>query len=485
MKTHKNRSVREDCARYLRCVLEMWPVAGISNINIDIVNSRKEERLSLDSTRQIGLALGRTLSDSAKPVREEAKKGFVVLFHRFRAVWDEVMSSGVIRDVRLRKKLLEAAGIENSDGKLFDDTTSLGDMSLNSAMSGLSYASHRSAFSNRSYASRGVPSVVGTPKGVASTHNRSRIRYGPSGTPLKGSPTYMAGTASPTAGNLEQSKVHNKAGSSQYSANQYVTSSGHVLSTPGRRSAHGIKSTAVYPQGDADFTQQPFASVLRTPNQAPNQPTPESKPKSAKVLRKRLSHRISGVYVASGEISISPDRQLSSIDESRVKSASSSSDELHLNEISNVALEVIAAHLSHMEKMEFLLQKERDVLLDINKQLGISISDATQTAELVAKLGSLSEEKVCDYFESVYQCANDQKRAGENLIEAMERVSQGDAVPREPIREVEETNIGNIYLSENVGGAASDVPQSPLPVSLTSLAAGGFEGQVLFTTSEG
>ena len=35
------------------------------NGDVGIVNSREKERLTLDSTTQIGLGLGRTLSDSA------------------------------------------------------------------------------------------------------------------------------------------------------------------------------------------------------------------------------------------------------------------------------------------------------------------------------------------------------------------------------------------------------------------------------------
>mmetsp|Transcript_13461 Transcript_13461/g.29316 ORF Transcript_13461/g.29316 Transcript_13461/m.29316 type:complete len:679 (+) Transcript_13461:274-2310(+) len=469
MKSHKNRSVREDCARYLRCVLETWPwdptgsQDNISNQNVDIVNSRKEERLSLDSTRQIGLGLGRALSDSAKPVRDEAKKGIEALFRRFRPVWDEVLNSGVIRDVRLRKKLLESASSSNQPGsKLFDDA-SLGDLSLNSAVSGLSYASHRSAFSNRSYASQtygnrgtNIPSVIGTPsRGVPSPRNRSNIRYGPSGSPLKGSPSYMRGTGSSSARNgADQEKICSKEGPSQYSANQYVTSSGHILSTPSPRSAKRIGVASLRGGLDAIATEQPFASLLQTPNQSSQDATPDSKPKSAKILRKRLSHRISGVHV-DGAICTNFERQLSSINESETKPTGPSS-ETHSAEVSNVALEVIAAHLSHIEKLESLLHKEKDVLLGISEELGVSITDSTQTDELVSKLRNLSEEKVCDYFEEVYQRADRQKKCGEQLIEEMEKICQGSSNTTAP----DETHLGDIDLTSG-DNPVDDLLQSP------------------------
>ena len=44
MKSDKNRNVREDCARYLRCVLETWPIEGTDNNNNKTINSRTEEQ---------------------------------------------------------------------------------------------------------------------------------------------------------------------------------------------------------------------------------------------------------------------------------------------------------------------------------------------------------------------------------------------------------------------------------------------------------
>ena len=55
----------------------------ISNGDINYYgNNRVDESLSLDSAKQIGLGLGNSLSDSAKPVRDEARRGFQVLFTR-------------------------------------------------------------------------------------------------------------------------------------------------------------------------------------------------------------------------------------------------------------------------------------------------------------------------------------------------------------------------------------------------------------------
>ncbi|KAL7541890.1 hypothetical protein ACHAXR_011335 [Thalassiosira sp. AJA248-18] len=464
MKTHQNRTVREDCAKYLRCVLETWPwdptgsCDNISNADIPIVNSRKEERLSLDSTRQIGLGLGRTLSDSAKPVREEAKRGFQALLKRFRPVWDEVMSSGVVRDVRLRKKLLEAASRSN-DGNLFDDMASLGEMSLNSAVSGMSYTSYRSNMSNRSYASHrgmasnGVPSTIGTPK-VNSPRNMrsSRVRYSPS-VPSASSPSYIRGTGSSSARMSEQAKMQAKEGPNKYSVNEYVTSSGHVLSTPSpRKGKQHAKPTNLYGREETDAvttTQQPFASLLQTPSRSMIRLSPESRQKSCKILRKRLSRRISGVIDEAPEHITSPS-QLSSISEADDSNCMPSST---INaEITNVALEVIAAHLSHLDQIETLVSKEKDLLLDLNKQLGISISDGTRAADLADRLASLSEEQVCDYFESVHVCVDKQRDAGESLLQEMERISEGDV----------STTVVSGIESPEIMSQRGDLAQSPL-----------------------
>ena len=497
MKTHANRTVREDCARYLRCVLETWPwdstgsCDNISNTTnevggIIVNNSRKEERLSLDLTRQIGLGLGRTLSDSAKPVREEAKRGFNVLFARFRPVWDEAMASGVVRDVRLRKKLLDAASRctdngntnattkkdGNNKSNLFDDMASLGEMSLNSAVSGMSY---RSTMSNRSYASRGmvasgsnhhhgVPSMIGTPK-VTSPRMRSRARYSPGG-PNASSPSYMRGTGSSSTRISEQAKLHAKEGSSKCAVNEYVTSSGHVVKkTPSpRKRGNDTRPTGLYEEREdvagAITTQQPFASLLHTPNRSPADNvhyqylSPESKQKSCKVLRKRLSRRISGIKEDEHLPQVlSPTSQLTSISEAEdhhhhgtqsasVKEVDGSSS----SEIINVALEVIAAHLSHLEQIESLVAREKEVLTDLSKQLGTPISDGMKAAELAEVLGSLTEEEVCDYFESVHVCVDKQRDAGEKLIFEMEKISEG----------------GGDVSTLSGGVTSPDLPQSPL-----------------------
>mmetsp|Transcript_19982 Transcript_19982/g.43445 ORF Transcript_19982/g.43445 Transcript_19982/m.43445 type:complete len:567 (+) Transcript_19982:515-2215(+) len=421
MKTHQNRTLREDCARYLRCILESWPwdptgsCDNISNDKIAIVNSRKEERLTLDSTRQIGLGLGRTLSDAAKSVREEAKHGFQVLFRRFRPLWDEVMSSGVVRDVRLRKKLLDAAA--RSDGNLFDDMSSLGEMSLNSAVSGLSYSSYRSGISHRSrgmtptsrVTNNGVPMVIGTPKTSPGMHSRR-------------SP-YMAGAG--------PGKIHGKESPSKYSVNQYVTSSGHVLTTPSPRNVKYSKPSSLYAREEnkVKIPQQPFASLLQTPSQPNTRQTPDTEQKSCKILRRRLSRRISGIKEANPEPPRTPGgRQLSSIIESDDinDGPPSAIKNAHSTETTDVALEVIAAHLSHLDQIETLISNEKELLLDLNKKLGMSVTDETKTAELANRLASLSEEQVCDYFEAVHVCVHKQRHASEILLNEMERISQGE-----------------------------------------------------------
>jgi len=434
MKTHPNRTVREDCARYLRCILETWPWDPTGNGSLDgkitndgvvVVNSRKDERLSLDSTRQIGLGFGRTLSDPTNPVREEARRGFEVLFRRFRPVWDEVMNSGVVRDVRLRTKLLEMAS-SRSDGNLFDDAASLGEMSLNSAVSGLSYASHRSnvshlssTFASRGMANNGVPSIIGTPK-VSSPRARSRMGY----SPPSSSPSYMRGTASSATSIIEQGRQQSKMASDNYSINKYVTSSGHVLSTPSPRSKFS-KSTTSYGEDDnAATAHQPFASLLQTPCRSM---TPEKDQTSTNILRKRLSRRISGIKPEIHEHVRSPVHQLSCIIETEdcEEVPPTATKDAHTTEITKVALEVVLAHLSHIEQIEQLIAKEKDLLLDLNKQVGISITDRTMASDIEGRLCALSEEQVCDYFESVHTCVDKQRHVCEDLLREMERISHG------------------------------------------------------------
>lgn len=453
MKSDKNRNVREDCGRYLRCVLETWPVVGDKTIKM---NSRTEEQLSYEAAHQIGMGLGRALTDPAQSVRNETKRGFQVIFQRFRPIWNDVMNSGIIRDVRLRKNLLEAASrddIENGGG-LFDDMASLGDLSLNTSTS---FTSMRSNTSYRSYASRGigaagmggggrnVPSVIGTPK-VDRKYGASSSRYSPST------------STTPSSG----SKIRNyKESSSTYSASTYVTSSGHVMSssTPTQRLR---PPTSMSPRKGSMTPppKQPFASLMQTPQPTKNERSPtrnhnssnnsqamRQSPKDAKVLLKRLSRRISGIDGLTtttsddsadvAKTTIEYKRQLSSIAEKNddgiipadaSQSSTAKDDNVNNNnseEITFVALEVISAHLAHLHKVEAQVTREKDLLLDLNKHLGISISDSTNSEELAQSLNKLTEEQVCDYFESVHICVDAQRNASESLLREMERISQG------------------------------------------------------------
>ncbi len=441
MKTHINRTVREDCARYLRCILETWPTTGhaISDIN------RADESLSLDSSKQIGFGLGNSLSDSAKPVRDEARLGFQILFTKLRPVWDDVMKAGAVRDVRLRKKLMDAAAMttSGSDGNLFDDMASVGEMSLNSAVSGLSHASYRSNISHRSHVSRGmmgsngVPSVIGTPK----VSPRSRTRMGNS--LQANSPRFMQGTGS-SAG-----KVHAKEASDKCSVNAYVTSTGHVLSTPSPRRGMGSKTGDLFGGNGANPTpQQPFASLLQTPSQ---QMTPDSSQTPFKVLRNRLSRRISGIKPGGYEHTQSSPTHLSSIDETEdcnEQGTSSVINDVHSSETVNVALEVIAAHLSHLEQMELLFNKENNLLVSLNEKLGISVTSGMMTSELACGLASFSEEEVCDYFESVHMVVDKQRNVSEDLLLEMERISSGnnDIESQESINEQQSPTRGTQKL---------------------------------------
>ena len=551
MKSDKNRNVREDCGRYLRCVLESWPgwvddddkcngKSGKSgdgkSTNNNNINTRNDERLSYECTQQIGLGIGRALTDPAQNVRNEAKRGFQIIFQKYRNVWNEVMNSGVIRDTRLRKNLLEAASRECGEdniggGGLFDDMASLGDMSLNS---GMSFTSMRSNMSYRSYASRGIgaagagpggggrsiPSVIGTPK------VRKTSRYSPSTS--TSSPSYMKSTAASSSSTSPASKIRNKESSSTYSSSNYVLSSGHVVSSstpqrtsrlppPSPRNRPASPSLSSPTKDRSSMTPpptQPFASLMQTPQpdkkQTATTPTQQlrqygnadshhhNSPKSAKMLRKRLSRRISGIgglettssATSAGSTGVGANasastvdaykRQLSSIAEksdgsvtatvatssngvSSPLSSSSPASTANNNvnsssnsdEITFVALEVIAAHLAHLDKIETQISHEKDLLLDLNKQLGISISNSTNSDELARCLGKLTEEQVCDYFESVHICVDLQRNASESLLREMERISQGGGGGGADVSMSSET------MGVSNGGTMGGLPQSP------------------------
>ena len=470
MKTHQNRTMREDCARYLRCVLETWPLVTSGNNNdstndgIFITNSRKDETLSLALTREIGIGLGRTLSDSTHPVREEAKRGFQVLYQRFRSVWDEVMNSGVVRDVRLRKKLMDMASTSSSssrgggitDGNLFDDEISLGQMSFNSAISGMSYASQRSYMSHTTASramtiSNGVPSVIGTPK-LGSPRARSRIGQSSNANYNMRDTT---GSTATSKGVMEQAKVQAKEASDKYSINKYVTSTGHVLSTPSPRGSPRRKFTKPATNDSALIAEQPFASLMHTPIR-PTNVVPKT---SAEILRKRLSRRISGIkpelHHHEQHVVHSPSNQLSCVDETEdceeappspgTATETTKHKDAHTTEITAVALEVILAHMSHLEQLEKFIATEKEILQNLNKDVGITITDMTITSDIEGRLCDLTEEQVCDYFESVHACVNKQRTACEELLREMERISQG--------------TVSTASISD--ASPSSDIAQSP------------------------
>jgi len=230
--------------------------------------------------------------------------------------------------------------------------------------------------------------------------------------------------------------------------------------------------------------KQPFASLMQTPQPNQNETTPtwtytnnaiRQSPKSAKMLRKRLSRRISGIdalEAAATTTTNGPEeykRQLSSIAEknddgnitSTTSPLSATNNNMNSNtdEITYVALEVISAHLAHLDKIENQVSREKDLLLDLNKQLGISISDATNSDELAQCLSKLTEEQVCDYFEAVHICVDLQRNASESLLREMERISQGGGGDLS-------MNSSDVVDTTSADGSSNGVmdglPQSPL-----------------------
>lgn len=334
------------------------------------------------------------------------------------------MNSGVVRDVRLRKKLLEAAA--RSDGRDVDDLASLDDGSVG----GMSYSSMRSGRSGisqltfRSYACRGprMPLNIDTPKTKTRVLQTSREAI------------------------------------SDYSTNTYVTSSGQVLSTPSPRRPYRSprRSTGMRGGPPAVVTEQPFASLLHTPSRNEKSPinplTPlglRTQKASSNVLRKRLSRRISGVDVLNGSnnplhFESSGDdhrRQLSSINETDdnkgqlrvLKSEEEEAEyvgeiEPNLSEvITTVAMEVIGAHLTHLKQLEAAVLKEKELLTGLEELAGSSFVDNDlKSSEIQSCLATLSQEKVEDYFESVHACVVEQVSSCENFIDEMVKISQGE-----------------------------------------------------------
>ena len=376
-------------------------------------------------------------------------------------------NSGVIRDARLRKKLLEAAA--RSDGRDVDDVTiddgnnSIGGLSYGNSVGGMSYGSMRSGISQltfRTHASR--------------TNGRGGGAVVPN--------TIGASKSKPHHVRTMQTSASREAMDS-YSTNTYVTSSGQVLSTPSpknitrsynHRSPRRNNGSSSSSRGGGGIgggiplavTEQPFASLLKTPlrndheTMSPiHQMTPLGlKPEKASstVLRKRLSRRISGVVENNnaGTTNGAQDynRQLSSIyeaedikmqhtkseeEETTAQSQShqqesNNSNTTNPSEITTVALEVITAHLSHLKHLEASITREKELLSNLEKlthcQSPLLDADALQSKETIAFLSTLTEEQVCDYFESLHVCVNEQLDSNELLLGEMEKISQGDAM---------------------------------------------------------
>jgi F420-0:gamma-glutamyl ligase len=117
----------------------------------------------------------------------------------------------------------------------------------------------------------------------------------------------------------------------------------------------------------------------------------------------------------------------------------------HTTEITAVALEVILAHMSHLEQLEKFIATEKEILQNLNKDVGITITDMTITSDIEGRLCDLTEEQVCDYFESVHACVNKQRTACEEVLREMERISQG--------------TVSTASISD--ASPSSDIAQSP------------------------
>jgi hypothetical protein len=246
---------------------------------------------------------------------------------------------------------------------------------------------------------------------------------------------------------IEHAKIQAKEASDKYSINRYVTSTGHVLSTPSPRGSPRRKfSKPATNDSTLNVVEQPFASLMHTPIR----PTTMAPKTSAEILRKRLSRRISGIKPELLQVH-SPSNQLSCIDETEdceeapPSPTTTKHKDAHTTEITAVALEVILAHMSHMEQLEKFIATEKEILQHLNKEVGITITDMTMTSDIEGRLCNLTEEQVCDYFESVHACVNKQRTACEELLREMERISQG--------------TVSTASISD--ASPSSDIAQSP------------------------
>ena len=73
---------------------------------------------------------------------------------------------------------------------------------------------------------------------------------------------------------------------------------------------------------------------------------------------------------------------------------------------------------------------------------------------------NLTEEQVCDYFESVHVCVDAQRNASESLLREMERISQGGGGDVS-ISSSDAMDTSNSARGSN-NGVMDGLPQSPL-----------------------
>jgi len=94
-RSHKSKAARKACVRYLRCILEEWPVGF----------------LTIGDITEIGRNLGKSMSDPAQLVREEARGVFEggkrgVLRRKYHKVWELLMNDESLVDRRMHRTLM-------------------------------------------------------------------------------------------------------------------------------------------------------------------------------------------------------------------------------------------------------------------------------------------------------------------------------------------------------------------------------------------
>ena len=171
--THKNKDVRYACVRYVRQVLQYWPVAYILGNNHN--SSSDTMKMNTVELMEFHQYLEKMLQDSSPNVRHEARRLFLCYHAKdnYRHYAEYFLSA--ISNQRIKKYIVEALNSNNAD----DSSSIVSTSSCNSShvsVTSFSSPSRRTTIRNRpSYIPS--PSVVSTPP--TNTNQTAGVVYAP------------------------------------------------------------------------------------------------------------------------------------------------------------------------------------------------------------------------------------------------------------------------------------------------------------------